>query len=109
MEKTIIVGRIKNGASISQDMGFGKWPACKPPRSEYENEDWKEVTKYPDALFYMTWTGRCWDCRRDGYGAMKSKGIEGEYGNGSIFVHDKEGIEIIGTNAKPLTQQTEVE
>ena len=36
-----------------------------------------------------------WDCRADGYGYLSSKGDIGDYGNGSIFVHDRDGVEVI--------------
>jgi hypothetical protein len=77
---------IKIGTGIFQDHAFGKWPQCKPPQAEYNvKEEYYHITKYPDAIFDAEWRGNYWDCKRDGYGGRP-------YGNGSIFVHDKEGV-----------------
>lgn len=72
-------GRIKRGSGIFQDHHFGKWPACCPP------------AKDPDMVFDVNWTGRYWDCVADGYGVLDG----GKYGNGSIFVSDHAGIELV--------------
>lgn len=85
--------RIKIGAPIFHDYFVGKWPQCKPPKSEGST---LRVTEFPDKIFDAEWkSGRYWDCRADGYGYMQSKGDAGEYGNGSIFVHDYDGVEFI--------------
>lgn len=77
--------RIKIGTGIFQDHAFGKWPDCKPPQSEYEGEEYDQTTKFPDAEFAAEWKGNYWDCKRSGYGGEP-------YGNGSIFVHNKDGV-----------------
>lgn len=92
--------RIRRGALIWQDFHTARWPACLPPEAEHANEErFKRCTRYPDAVFKAVWKacpqGGYWDCRRDGYGAMRLKGDKGEYGNGSIFVPDEDGVEII--------------
>ena len=98
----LMLVRIKEGAKIGHDFAYGNWPACKPPISEYTNsDDYEEVTKYPNALFEALWTGKWWDCRRDGYGMLKSENQIGEYGNGSIFVFHKDGVEIVSKNYQP--------
>jgi len=43
--------RIKENAKIFQDFMFDRWPNCLPPLSEYKNEKWRPITKYPDAVF----------------------------------------------------------
>jgi hypothetical protein len=45
-------------------------------------------------VFDMVWNGDYWECKADGYGYLKSRGENGEYGNGSIFVQDCYGVEI---------------
>ncbi len=92
-------GRIKRGAGILQDHHFGKWPNCCPPRSEYEGEEYKYEAKDPDMVFEVEWKGRYWDCKADGYGMLRSRGEGGEYGNGSIFVSARDGVELVGSNA----------
>jgi len=89
--------RINEGAKISQDQQGGIWPHCLPPKSEYidDPENYEHKTKYPDAIFTAEDKGNYWDCVRDGYGAMKSKGVAGDYGNGSIFVLGKNCITIM--------------
>lgn len=91
------VVRIKEGSVISHDRGFGMWPQCKPPKSEGMIDD---ITKYPDALFIAKWCkDEYWDCIREGYGAGTSSSvIQGEYGNGSIFVYDRDSVEVVGKN-----------
>lgn len=83
-----MLGRIKVGARITQDFGFGKWPAT---RSGADVD--------PDMEFDCAWKGTFWDCRADGYGMLRSRGEVGEYGNGSIFVHEREGV-IASSNAE---------
>ncbi len=85
--------KIKEGARIFQDHHFLRWPNCKPPQREYECEKYQFKTKYPDAEFSAKKESRYWDCWRDGYGA------KGDYGNGSIFVHDMDGVEIVNEEA----------
>ena len=77
-------GRIKIGALISQDHAVGKWPATRTG---------DEVD--PDMEFDVEWNGKFWDCRADGIGRRSWLGESGGYGCGSIFVHDKNGIEVI--------------
>lgn len=84
--------KIKKGAKIFQDFHFGRWPACLPPSSEYEGEEYRYRTKNPDLIFDAEWKGRHWDCRRKGYGVGSKPE---EYGNGSIFVIDEDGVEIL--------------
>lgn len=92
-------GRIKRGAGIFQDHHFGKWPNCCPPKSEYEGEEYKYEAKDPDMVFEVEWTGNHWDCKADGYGMLRVRGEAGEYGNGSIFVSSRDGVELVGSNA----------
>ena len=85
-------GRIKIGAKISQDFGFGKWPTCKPPRGSRE----EGIADDPNMVFEVEWineTPGYWNCVADGFGAMPSNGVVGTYGNGSIYVSDKGGID----------------
>jgi hypothetical protein len=86
-------GRIKRGASISHDHSYMRWPSCFPSgctRSGiYEAAD-------PDMLFDVRWIARndgsgYWDCTAEGFGYQI---LPGAYGNGSIFVFDKENVEI---------------
>jgi hypothetical protein len=81
-----MLGRIKVGALISQDHGVGRWPSQK----NGEPID-------PDKVFEMKWLGSFWECRADGYGFHAPRG---DYGNGSIFVHEKDGIVLEAHNAK---------
>lgn len=91
-------GRIKLGAPIFQDFHFGKWPNCLPPESEYEGEKYQYKAKDPDMVFEVEWKGRYWDCKADGYGMLRSRGEGGEYGNGTIFVHEIDGVELVPSN-----------
>ena len=93
-------GKIKIGAGIFQDHHFGKWPNCCPPAKEYKGEVYEYQARNPDMLFEVEWTGGHWDCRADGYGHLSSNGDTGEYGNGSIFVKDRDGVDIVGSNVK---------
>ena len=58
-------------------------------------------------VFYVNWVssgkGGCWDCVAPGYGQLGT-GDNGDYGNGSIFVHDKDGVELVDSleEVKPL-------
>lgn len=70
--------KIKVGALISQDFHVMRWPECFPPDDERAD---------PNMVFYAKWTGQWWDCVRPGYGELG-----GNYGSGSIFVHDKNGV-----------------
>ena len=83
--------RIKENAKIFQDFMFDRWPNCLPPLSEYKNEKWRPITKYPDAVFNATKKEHYWDCWRNGYGKNN------DYGNGSIFVYfdTEDCVEII--------------
>lgn len=86
-----MLGRIKVGAFITQDFGGRRWPATK-----------SGADVDPDMEFDCEWKGSFWDCRADGYGMLRSRGEAGEYGNGSIFVHEREGV-IASSNAIELT------
>lgn len=76
--------RIKTGTLISQDHAIGRWPASRNGDDVDENME-----------FDAEWNGSRWDCRADGVGRRSWLGETGGYGNGSIFVHDKDGVEII--------------
>ena len=99
LENKPLKGRIKIGAKIHQDRHFLTWPDCLPSR--------KNPTVDPDMVFYVTWVssgnGGYWDCVAPGYGQLGT-GDTGDYGNGSIFVHDKEGVELVDSSeeVKPL-------
>jgi hypothetical protein len=71
-------GRIKVGVLITQDHATGRWPATRSGA---------DIDK--DMEFECEWNGSFWECIADGYGMF---GDAREYGNGSIFVHDKEGV-----------------
>lgn len=73
-----MLGKIKVGALISQDRGIGRWPAQRSGEPIDQ-----------DMVFEIEWRGTFWDCRADGYGFFSPRG---DYGNGSIFVHDKDGV-----------------
>ena len=94
-EKIIGRGRIKEGAGIFQDHHFGRWPACCPPESEWVGSSNPYCAKDPDMLFDVEWDGRCWVCKADGYGHLKSQGDPGEYGSGSIYVKAFDGVELV--------------
>jgi hypothetical protein len=74
-------GRIKVGALITQDFATGRWPAARIG-----------TDTDPDIEFECEWKGSFWECIADGYGMLRSCGDAGEYGNGSIFVHDVDGV-----------------
>ena len=73
--------RIKPGAAVFQDRYFGQWPVLRCDRAD------------PDTLFDAEWNGSRWECRADGYGYHRSDGDDGEYGNGSLFVLGRDGVE----------------
>jgi len=73
--------KIKDGAFISHDFGYFNWPNCRPP---------KEIKANIDYEFDAEWTGRYWDCKRPGYGIIND--CNDAYGNGSIFVFNKEDV-----------------
>lgn len=91
--------RIKIGAKVFQDFVTCIWPQCKPPRSEYENEDYKHITKYPYAIFKGTYKDGWWDLTRLGYGKMKSS--ISAYGNGSISVRNRSDLIKVNINKTP--------
>ena len=95
INKIIGRGRIKEGAGIFQDHHFGRWPSCCPPKSEWEGDSNPYSAKDPDMLFDVEWDGRCWVCKADGYGHLRSQGDSGEYGSGSIFVKAFDGVEVM--------------
>lgn len=78
LEGLVRLGKIKIGAIVSQDHGIGRWPATRSG----DNVN-------PEMIFEVEWRGSFWDCRADGYGFHAPRG---QYGNGSIFVHDKDGV-----------------
>jgi hypothetical protein len=83
-EQPVLRVRINRGALVSQDRGIGRWPAT----SAGEATD-------PDMVFDAEWSGRWWDCRADGFGRLRSRGETGGYGNGSIFVHSRDGVTVV--------------
>jgi hypothetical protein len=90
-----VIGKIRIGAGIMQDLHWGEWPNCVPPRKEYEGEEYKYLAKNPDMLFEASWNGRYWSCKADGYGHLKFYGDAGDYGNGSIFVYGFSSVDIV--------------
>ena len=98
-ENKPLKGRIKIGAKIHQDRHFLTWPDCLPPK--------KKPVVDPEMVFYVTWVrsgnGGHWDCVAPGYGQLGT-GNSGDYGNGSIFVYDKDGVELVDSleEVKPL-------
>lgn len=90
--KTSGRGRIITGSPIFQDHHFGKWPICCPPRSEYAGAEYQYRAKDPDMVFDVEWNGRRWECKADGYGYLSHAG---KYGNGSIFVSGRDGVELV--------------
>ena len=88
-------GRIKRGAMVLHDRVLGRWPSCCPPSSEYDGEQYRYEAKDPGMVFDVARNGRRWECRADGYGMFRSRGEAGEYGNGSVFVIDGDGVELI--------------
>ena len=89
------VGRIRVGAAIFQDHRFVKWPACCPPKKEYEGVEYQHEATNPEMLFEVVWRGSYWECKADGYGHLRSAGDSGEYGNGSILVGKYEDVELV--------------
>ena len=101
-----VEGRIKEGARIFQDMAFCEWPVCKPPRSEFnEDEEYEYRTKYPDRTFLMRWTGGYWNCFADGYGFNVNGAPKGNYGNGSIIVRNEDDVIIYDRTPPTLAKQ----
>jgi len=68
--------KIKQNASISQDMRYGVWP-------------FRDINDL-DIIFSVERSGHLWICKAHGFGD------EDDYGNGSIFVSDLHGIEFVG-------------
>jgi hypothetical protein len=87
--------RIKVGALISQDFASGHWPATRSG----DDVD-------PDMKFSVEWKGTYWDCKAPGYGYMRSRGEQGDYGNGSIFVHEKDGIVMVPNDGGKQRHET---
>jgi hypothetical protein len=85
-------GIIMIGARIFQDHGVSTWPFCSPPRKEYAGEPYQQVAKNPTMVFDIYKEGDSWICWADGYGALRSKGQVGDYGNGAIAVFKEEDI-----------------
>ena len=76
--------RIIPGSLVSQDFGIGRWPATKAG----DPID-------PDMEFDAEWNFNHWECRSDGYGRRTWLGESGGYGNGSISVHQQDGVEFV--------------
>jgi hypothetical protein len=81
--------KIKPGAFIGQDMSQSEWPHLNGR---------KEVD--PETVFLAEKKGRYWNCRCYGCGFLQGKHYEGDYdgdayGNGSIYVHDMDGVELL--------------
>jgi hypothetical protein len=85
VEHKKLFGRIRVGASIMQDRAFGNWPECRPPKGRVVD---------PDMIFEVTWNGRYWDCRANGFGQITVGALD-QYGNGSIFVNDFNGVLLV--------------
>jgi hypothetical protein len=77
-------GRIKAGALVSQDRAFGCWPFT-------HRDDNNKVDLVFDIVDKITY----YECIADGYGRRSWLGEQGQYGNGSIYVRDKNGIDFI--------------
>ena len=98
-ENKPLKGRIKVGTKILQDKRFLTWPDCLPPRKNPDVD--------PEMVFYVIWVssgnGGHWDCVAPGYGQLGT-GNTDNYGNGSIYVYDKEGVELVDSSEeiKPL-------
>jgi len=92
----VMQGRIKVGAMIGHDFRFYDWPACAPPNSEYEDEEYQFVAKNPNMVFDVLWDGFRWECRANGYGRRAWEDEVGGFGNGPIFVKDYDDVEVIG-------------
>lgn len=82
-ERIVGRGRIVDGAGVFQDFCFRRWPQCRT------------IAKDPAMVFDVEWDGRLWECKADGYGYQRSRGEDGEYGNGSIFVKKFDGVELV--------------
>lgn len=79
--------RIKIGTIIYHDLGCFEWPMCKPPKSEFENDDeYVYRTKFPNAVFDYDGVSKC---IRSGYGQR------GNYGNGVIHVSSVDDLVIV--------------
>lgn len=76
-------GKIKYGAPVSQDFGYGHWPATKSGESVDT-----------DMIFDVEWSGTFWKCVAPGFGELST----GNYGNGSIYVSDIQGVDVIENN-----------
>ena len=86
--------KINEGAKVSQDISFGAWPRCKPPLSEYIDEEYRCITKYPDAIFYAEkirdkLKAISWHCTKEGYGGKE------EYGNGCLIVWGENAVTML--------------
>lgn len=88
-------GRIKVGATIFQDHGVFTWPNCKPPHSEYRDEEYQFICKNPYMIFDVEWDGKHWTCKADGYGRLLLNGEQGGYGNGAILISDLKSVELV--------------
>lgn len=86
-------GRIKVGALVGQDHGYGRWPATKAG----EDVD-------PGMVFDIEPMGQYFGCRADGFGRKTWQGECGGYGNGCITVFSKDDIEFLPS---PSTERSE--
>jgi len=90
VERPVLRVRINRGALVSQDRATGRWPATRAG----EDID-------PDMEFDAEWSGRWWDCKANGFGRLRSRGETGGYGNGSIFVHSRDGVTVVDELQNP--------
>jgi hypothetical protein len=85
---------INKGAMVAQDKihvrGLLFWPQCSPPHHEYFHDEYKRLTKSPEATFSAEWKGKYGECRRFGYGEGDLS--DDAEGYGAILVWDKEGV-----------------
>ena len=81
---------INEGAEVLQLGCSWQWPECFPPDHEYFHDEYKNVTKFPKAVFIAEWGDTHWKCTRFGYG---QKGLSSRsQGYGEICVVGLEGI-----------------
>ena len=79
--------RIKIGARVMQDRGFGRWPSCYPPSGcDFDPTMIFDAEKRRDGG---------WECRANGFGRRIWLGEQGGYGSGSVTVIDYDGVEVV--------------
>jgi hypothetical protein len=97
-ENKPLKGRIKVGTKIHQDRHFLTWPDCLPAK----NSDLVNPNMVFDLHWEKTSGGGYWNCTAPGFGVLENN----QYGNGGIFVHDKDGVEIVEEqHPVPLTKE----